>query len=144
MYWGNAERTMAEKEKMLADIDEEMEAQYDLPPRQLTGLPCSSGLPDSTPATAARVSRKAKQLKKKRERLETELKNLDYWAGMIELEVMCLPPLECEAIRLRYVKYGMAKKGYWERIAQQMHVSTDWAKSLERHGVDKLIDRMIV
>lgn len=75
-----------------------------------------------------------------------EAKSVKYDAqqrvGMIEFEVMCLPPLEYEAIRLRYVKYGVAKGGYWERIAQQMHVSIDWAKTLERQGVDRLIGRI--
>lgn len=144
MYWGNAERTRADKEKMLINVDEEIEAQYDLHQQQLTGMPRGSGISDSTPATAARVSRELRRLEKKKKRLEDELRNLNHWAGMIEFEVMCLPPLEYEAIKLRYVKYGVAKKGYWERIAQQMHVSADWAKTLERQGVDRLIGRIAV
>jgi hypothetical protein len=144
MYWGNAERTRTEKEQALIGVDEEIEAQYDLRPRQLTGMPRGSGLPDSTPATAAKASREIKRLRKRKKRLEGELQKLDHWAGMIEFEVMCLPPLEYEAIRLRYVKYGVAKKGYWEHIAQQMHVSVDWAKTLERQGVDRLIGRIAV
>ena len=55
---------------------------------------------------------------------------------------MCLPPLECEVIRLRYVEYGVAKSGYWEKVAQRMHVSQDWAKALERHGVERLINQL--
>ena len=61
---------------------------------------------------------------------------------LIEFEVMCLPPLECEVIKLRYVEYGVAKSGYWEKVAQRMHVSQDWAKALERHGVERLINRI--
>ena len=30
------------------------------------------------------------------------------------------------------------------RKARQMHVSQDWAKALERQGVDRLIDRIDV
>ncbi len=142
MYWGNAERTRTEKERLLISVDEEIEAQYDLHPQQITGLPRGTELPDSTPATVIKASRELKRLRKKKKRLEDELQNLDHWVGMIEFEVMCLPPLEYEAIRLRYVKYGVAKGGYWERIAQQMHVSIDWAKTLERQGVDRLIGRI--
>ena len=142
MYWGNAERTRTGKERLLISVDEEIEAQYDLHPQQITGLPHGTELPDSTPATVIKASRELKRLRKKKKRLEDELQNLDHWVGMIEFEVMCLPPLEYEAIRLRYVKYGVAKGGYWERIAQQMHVSIDWAKTLERQGVDRLIGRI--
>lgn len=142
MYWGNAERTRADKEQMLISVDEELDAQYDLHPQQLTGMPRSSGLSDSTPATAAKVSREVKRLRDYKKRLETELQNLDRWTAMIEFEVMCLPPLEYEVIKLRYVKCGAAKRGYWERIARQMHVSIDWAKTLERQGVDRLIGRI--
>ena len=142
MYWGNAERTRTEKERLLISVDEEIEAQYDLHPQQITGLPHGTELPDSTPTTVIKASRELKRLRKKKKRLEDELQNLDHWVGMIEFEVMCLPPLEYEAIRLRYVKYGVAKGGYWERIAQQMHVSIDWAKTLERQGVDRLIGRI--
>lgn len=142
MYWGNAERTRADKERMLISVDEELDAQYDLHPKQLTGMPRGSGLSDSTPATAVKVSREVKRLREKKKRLEAELQNLNRWTEMIEFEVMCLPPLEYEAIKLRYVKHGVAKKGYWERIARQMHVSVDWAKALERQGVDRLIGRI--
>lgn len=141
MYWGNAERTRAEKEQLLVSLDEEMDALYDLRPQQLTGMP-RAGVSDSTPAAAQRASREARRLERKKQRIEDELQRLNYWAGMIEFEVMCLPPLECEVIRLRYVKYGTAKRGYWERIARQLHLSTDWAKTLERQGVDRLIGRI--
>lgn len=142
MYWGNAERTRADKEQLLISVDEEIEALYDLRPQQLTGMPRGSGVSDSTPAAAQRASREAKRLEKKRQRLEDELQKLNYWAGMIEFEVMCLPSLEYEVIRLRYVKYGTAKRGYWERIARQLYISPDWAKKLERQAVDRLTGRI--
>ena len=57
MYWGNAERTRTEKERLLISVDEEIETQYDLHPQQITGLPRGTELPDSTPATAKKASR---------------------------------------------------------------------------------------
>lgn len=144
MYWGNAERTRTEKERKLVAVDEEIESQYDLHPQRLTGMPHGSEVSDATYNAALKATREIKRLERKKQRLETELQELNYHASMIEFEVMCLPPLEYEAIRLRYVKYGVAKGGYWERIAQQMHVSIDWAKALERQGVDRLIGRIAV
>lgn len=142
MYWGNAERMRTEKERQLIAIDEEIESQYDLHPQRLTGMPHGSGISDTTYNTALKATREIKQLEMKKQRLETELQDLKYHAEMIEFEVMCLPPLECEVIKLRYVEYGVAKSGYWEKVAQRMHVSQDWAKALERHGVERLINRI--
>ena len=144
MYWGNAERMRTDKEKMLVAIEDEIESQYDLHPQRLTGMPHGSGISDTTSATATRAAREIKRLERKKRRIESELDELNYHAGMIEFEVMCLPPLEYEVVKLRYVSYGVAKKGYWEKIARQMHVSQDWAKALERQGVDRLIDRIDV
>ena len=142
MYWGNAERTRTDKEKELVAVEEEIETLYDLRPACLTGMPGGSEISDSTSAAAGRAMREKKRLERKKQRIEKELEELNYHAGLIEFEVMCLPPLECEVIKLRYVEYGVAKSGYWEKIAQQMHVSQDWAKALERHGVERLINRI--
>ena len=144
MYWGNAERTRTDKERQLIAIDEEIESQYDLHPQRLTGMPHGSGVSDATYNAALKATREIKRLERKKQRLEAELQELNYHASMIEFEVMCLPPLECEVIKLRYVEYSAAKKGYWEKIARQMHVSPSWAKALEGQGVDRLIDRIDV
>lgn len=142
MYWGNAERMRTEKERQLIAIDEEIENQYDLRPQRLTGMPHGNGISDTTYSTAIKATREIKQLELKKQRLEAELQDLKYHAGMIEFEVMCLPPLECEVIKLRYVEYGVAKSGYWEKVARKMRLSQDWAKALERRGVEKLINRI--
>ena len=142
MYWGNAERTRTDKERQLVAVDEEIESQYDLHPQRLTGMPHGSEVSDATYNAAVKATREIKRLERKKQRLEAELQELNYHASMIEFEVMCLPPLECEVIKLRYVEYGVAKSGYWEKIAQRMHVSQDWAKALERRGVEKLINRI--
>ncbi len=142
MYWGNAERTKTEKERQIIEVDEEIESQYDLRPQCLSGMPHSGVISDSTFNSAMKATRETKRLERKKQRLEDELKDLNYRAGLIEFEVLCLPPMECEVIKQRYVNFGVATSGYWQQIARKMHVSEDWAKALERRGVELLIGKM--
>lgn len=139
MYWGNAERARQAKAERIAELDQEINALYDLHPQILTGMPHSTAISDPTSATALSSEKKVAGLRATQARLTDEMNEMDRRASLIEFEVMCLPPLESEVIRLRYLKYGVAKKGYWVKIAWRVHVSEDHARRLERNGVDKLI-----
>ena len=138
MYWGNAYRARREKAEKIAEIDAEIQGLYDVKTQQLSGMPHGTGVGDPTAQQAMRISHKIKGLQSCRERCEMEIADLDKKVEQIETEVMCLPPLEYETIKLRYVRYGVAKSGYWLRIARRLNVSVDHAKTLERNGVDKL------
>lgn len=59
---------------MLISVDEEIEAQYDLHPQQITGLPHGTELPDSTPTTVIKASRELKRLRKKKNGWKTNYK----------------------------------------------------------------------
>lgn len=142
MYWGNAERTKTEKERRIIEADEEIESLYDLHPQCLSGMPHSGVISNPTFDSAAKATREIKRLERKKQRLEDELKELNRRAGLIEFEVLCLPPLECEVIKQKYVNFGVATSGYWPQIARKMHVSEDWAKALERRGVEHLIGKI--
>jgi hypothetical protein len=138
MYWGNAERARREKAEHIVEIEAEIEALYGLRSTKLSGMPHGSGISDPTSAAVIRNEKRIKGLQATKDKVQAEIDELDYRAGLIEYEVMCLPPLESEVIRLRYIRYGVAKKGYWQRIARRAHVSEDHAKTLERNGVDRL------
>lgn len=144
MYWGNADRARSDKAEQIAETEQQLKGLYDIRPQVLTGMPHGGGISDTTMETALRNIKKAAGLEARIKRLSSEMADLDRIASMVEYEVMCLPPLECEVIRLRYVRFGVAKKGYWSKIAMRIHVSEDHAKTLERHGVEKLIGRIEV
>lgn len=138
MYWGNVLNARREKGERIAQINQEIDGLYDVRPASVTGQPRASEPGNPTQAAAIRNEKKVAALEANKARLQEEIENMDWRAGMIEYEVMCLPPLESEVIRLRYTKYGVAKKGYWQKIARKVHVSESHAKKLEAMGVDKL------
>lgn len=138
MYWGNAERARKEKAERIAEVEQEINAIYDLHPQALTGMPHGTGISDPTADVAVRATKRAAGLVAIKARLETEMRELDRRASLIEYEVMCLPPLECEVIRLRYVRFGVSTTGYWRKIAMRVNVSEDHVRRLERQGVDRL------
>lgn len=144
MYWGNAERARREKAERIAEIDQEIAGLYDLSPQRLTGMPHVARMGDPTADAAARNAKKLAGLEANKARLADEIAELDRRTSLIEYEVMCLPPLESEVIRLRYVRYGVAKSGYWQKIARRVHVSESHAKKLESKGVDRLCTTMKV
>lgn len=144
MYWGNVERVRTEKAERIAEIEQMIQALYDLSPASLTDTPRKNDISDPTYTSMARNEKRRRGLEAAKARMQEEVDEMDRRAAMIEYEVMCLPPLESEVIRLRYVKHGVAKKGYWQKIARRVHVSEDYAKKLEAKGVDKLIRQIKV
>ena len=142
MYWGNVLEARKVKIEHISQIDQQIAGLYDARPSSLSGQPRASEPGNPTQAAAMRNEKKVKALEANKERLLGEVAEMDRRASMIEYEVMCLPPLESQVIRLRYTKYGVAKKGYWQKIARKIHVSESHAKRLEAAGVDKLRDQI--
>lgn len=143
-YWGNVERAISQRLERIGEIGQELAALYDLRPAPLSGMPHGTEISDPTVRAAERNDLKVARLEIQKQWLETEIEAMREKAASIERAVMCLPPLESEVIRLRYLRYGVARAGYWAKIAARVHVSEDHAKTLERHGVDRLAGRIKV
>ena len=138
VYWGNIPKAKRRALQRLAEIEDELANLYDLQPAQLSGMPHGSEISDTTARRAARAICSGKALKREQSALQGTVQRLERDYDLIEREVMCLPPLQCEVITLRYSEYGYAKKDYWTKIARRVHTSVDNAKTLERKGVRAL------
>lgn len=136
--WGNLTRLQKDNAERIAEIEQELAALYDLHPQQFTGAPGAAMPGDPTGAAAVRNRKRAAGLEAERTRLQLENAAHAAKAARIQGAVSRLPPLECEVIQQRYQRYGMAKKGFWPRIARRVHVSEAYAKELEGKAVDRL------
>lgn len=135
--WGNLKREQDEKREQIREIDNKLSALYDLHPQNLSGMPHASGTGDPT-ADAAHRNRQYTQTEETRKALlQASIAEIEQAIMRTTLIVSQLPPLECEVLKLRYLRYGVAKKGYWPKIAARMNVSVDYAKQLEWQGVDR-------
>lgn len=141
VYWGNIPKTKRRALQRLAEIEDELANLYDLQPAQLSGMPHGSEISDTTARRAAKAICSGKALKREQSALQGTVQRLERDYDLIEREVMCLPPLQCEIITLRYCEYGYAKYDYWSKIASKVHTSVDNAKTQERKGVHVLTGR---
>lgn len=138
VYWGNIPKTKRRALQRLAEIEDELANLYDLQPAQLSGMPHGSEISDTTARRAARAICSGKALKREQSALQGTVQRLERDYDLIEREVMCLPPLQCEIITLRYCEYGYAKRDYWRKIAERVHTNPDYARQIERKGVREL------
>lgn len=143
-FWGNLAFLRLCKQKEKDEVEEELNALYELSPAQASGMPHGSDISDTTAKKALNNERKAARLRAEIERIEDELADIKHRSGMIEDAVAHLPPLECKVIWLKYITFGSHKEGYWRQIAQTVYVSIDHAKKLERQGVDRLAEMIEV
>ena len=138
VYWGNIPKTKRRALQRLAEIEDELANLYDLQPAQLSGMPHGSEISDTTARRAAKAICSGKALKREQNALQGTVQRLERDYDLIEREVMCLPPLQCEIITLRYCEYGYAKRDYWRKIAERVHTNPDYARQIERKGVREL------
>lgn len=144
MYWGNVQRARRDHQEAISRAEQEIESLYDLRAGKSDGMPGANAPGDPTGENVARNEAKIHGMEKHIAFLRRELDNMNYKAALIEEEIMCLPPLENEVVRLRYGRYGVSTKGYWPKIAKRVQISQDWAKALERQAVDRLLKRILV
>lgn len=135
--WGNLKREQDEKREQIREIDERLSALYDLHPQNLSGMPHGSTAGDPTAEAAHRNRQTIQSEESRKALLEAGIAELEQAMMRTTLIVAQLPPLECEVIKLRYLRFGVSTKGFWPKIARRMCVSTDYAKQLERQGVDR-------
>ena len=136
--WGNLKREQDEKREQIREIDEKLSALYDLHPQSLSGMPHGSGVSDPTAEAAHRNSCRISTEETRKALLEGTVAELEQAISRTSALVDQLPALECETIKLRYLRFGASPKGYWPKIARRLNVSVDYAKQLERQGVDRL------
>lgn len=137
MRWRNTLDTIDRLREESGILTEELAACYDLRAAKPSGTP-GTGPGDPTGRAAIANEKKAKRLERDLEHVASRLHELQYYVAMIEDAVNGLPALECQIVRLRYVTYGRALKGFWPALAALIPVSVDYAKKLEARAVDRL------
>lgn len=138
MAWGNLKREQDEKQEQIREINERLSALYDLHPQNLSGMPHASGVSDPTAEAAHRNRLSIETEETRKALLEASVAELEHIIMRTAALVAQLPSLECEVIKLRYIRYGVSPKGYWPKISRRLCISTDYAKQLERQALDRL------
>ena len=132
--WGKAEETIGDLEQEIWDIRERIDAETDVRPAPLSGLPSGGKVSDKTASAAQRHAAAVQRHSLRLDFLEAERARVQEIVQMMDTAMRELRPIEKKVLRHRY-KYGKT----CQEIAVAVKYSYDGVRAINDSAMDKLV-----